>query len=781
MKLNFLGSMRPVTPSALGTILLLFIVSASFAQAPPIDWDKALGGSNYEELHSMNLTSDGGFLVAGTSASPADGDITESKFGNFDFWIVKMTIRGDIQWQKRYGGDDEDRAWISHQTRDGGYIIGGSSKSGISGTKTEASRGDLDFWLIRLDANGDEIWNKTIGGNKEDVLRGDIIEMPDGGFFLAGISASDRGGEKTEENQGDWDFWVVRVNASGDVMWDKTYGGNDKDVLQAVLPMPDGGFLLGGSSESGISGDKDDFLRGLNDYWAIRIDRRGNIIWQKTIGGEWDEQIFDMVQAENGTIYLAGFSGSNKFFEKTNMSYGSHDYWVVAIDPNGNKLWDKNYGGDDPDQAYDIRINRDGNLIVAGYANSQVSGSKQSNSEGLNDYWLVYLTPDGEQIWEESYGSVLRDALTEMEILEDGSILMAGHSASDVGGDRTQESRGANDIWLVKTSCDLGSRMYDVIPTCPTDTIEIDADFARCFDCQYIWENGDITKTTNIQNPIADKSYRVTVSDINACINVDSTTISFQYPTAVAMEVFGEFCEKGISVGEVTGGNAPYLYGLNTERYGALTEFPFLPEGEHTLYLIDSLGCTLDTTFTIEEFEELIVDLGESPLIELGDSLNVEARTNRPIQNIIWHNLKDASNCEDCADLHLLPLESVTISIDVEDEFGCVASDVLSIHVERKHEIYMPNSFTPNNDGINDWYSVYTGKDVEAVLSLKVFDRRGHLVFENQNPEINNPLDGWDGYFKGRIMPKAVYVCVAEVVFIDGYRANITSDVSLIY
>ncbi len=773
--------MRPATYCGIGTILLFFLLtlSVSFAQAPPVDWDRVLGGSSWEEIHSINPTNDGGFLVAGITSSPPDGDVTLPNIGSWDFWLVKMTLRGEIEWQKRYGGQDEDRIWVSHQTRDGGYVVGGSSRSGISGTKTEASRGDKDFWLIRLDANGDLIWDKTIGGNRLDAIRGDIIEMPDGGFFIAGVSESDASGDKTQANRGDWDFWVVRVNRQGDIMWDKTYGGDDKDVLQAVLPMADGGFLLGGSSESGISGDKDDFLRGLNDFWIIRIDRNGRMLWQKTIGGNWDEQIFDMAQAENGTIYLVGFSGSDAGFEKTNPSYGSHDYWLVAIDPDGNKLWDKNYGGQKPDDAYDIRINRDGNIIIAGIANSEVSGSKESTSEGKVDYWLVYLTPDGEQIWDESYGASLRDALTEIEILSDGSILMAGHTESQMDGDKTEESRGVNDIWLVKTSCDLGSVMPEMVPTCPTDAIELDAAFTRCYDCRYTWENGDSTQLAMIQNLTPETTYSVTVTDINACINIDSTLVSFQYPQAVALEIYGEYCEQGMRVEEVRGGNAPYLYGLDGERFGAINEFPFLPTGEHTLYLVDSLGCTLDTTFTIEEFEDLVVELGESQFLELGDSLHVEMRSNRPIERITWHNIKDATSCPDCPKLNLLPLESATISIEVEDEFGCVASDVLSIHVERAHEIYMPNGFTPNNDGINDWFNVYTGKDVEEVLNFKIFDRRGHLVFENPNPGKNNPLDGWDGYFKGRKMPEGVYLCVAEVRFIDGYQSLYTVDVAL--
>ncbi|MEM9992089.1 MAG: T9SS type B sorting domain-containing protein, partial [Bacteroidota bacterium] len=587
-------------------------------------------------------------------------------------------------------------------------------------------------------------------------------------------------GDKTQANQGGWDYWVVRVNKEGKILWDRTYGGDDKDVLQAVLPMSDGGFLLGGSSESGVSGDKDDFLRGLNDYWVIRIDRQGNIVWQKTIGGNWDEQIFDIAQGKDGTIYLVGFSGSDATYEKTYPSYGSIDYWVVAIDEEGNKLWDRNYGGRKPDSAYDVRINRDGNLVLGGLANSETSGSKFSTSEGLVDYWLVYITPDGEQIWDESYGASLRDALTEIEILGDGSILMAGHTESGVSGDKTQVSRGVNDIWLVKTSCDLGSMMYDTIPSCPTDAIDVPANFSRCFGCVYHWENGDTTQTANIINPISERAYKVTVCDINACTNVDSTVVSLQFPTDVVLNYTGENCEKGVVFGAVTGGNSPYLYALDTTAFGVQTTYSFLEEGNYTLRILDSLGCLLEKPFSIAPFEELIVELGDDPMVRLGDSLQLNVQTSRTAIEVQWRNIADSLSCWNCTSPSLLPLASRTISVEVEDEFGCVGTDRLNIYVDRTHEIYMPNSFTPNGDGINDYMSVYTGKSVEKVLSIKIFDRNGNLLFERQTPTVNDPQDGWDGRFRGELMPKAVYVCMVEVLFIDGYQDYFTSDVSLL-
>ena len=196
--------MNPRT-STLGVFLFCFFISFLKAQTPVIDWEKTLGGSSWEELHSLIPTSDGGILVAAITESPDDGDVNDKKLGGWDYWLIKLDINGNQVWQKRYGGNKADRIWVGRETRDGGFIIGGESLSDISGDKTEANRGNWDFWMIKIDRNGELEWDKTLGGNGWDAIRGDIIETEDGGFLLAGISDSNAGGDKSEDSRGDWD------------------------------------------------------------------------------------------------------------------------------------------------------------------------------------------------------------------------------------------------------------------------------------------------------------------------------------------------------------------------------------------------------------------------------------------------------------------------------------------------------------------------------------------------------------------------------------------------
>lgn len=771
--------MNPRT-SILWSFLFFFFLSFLKAQTPIIDWERTLGGSSWEELHSLIPTSDGGILVAAITESPDDGDVNDKKLGGWDYWLIKLDINGNQVWQKRYGGNKADRIWVGRETRDGGFIIGGESLSDISGDKTEANRGNWDFWMIKIDRNGELEWDKTLGGNGWDAIRGDIIETDDGGFLLAGISDSNAGGDKSEDSRGDWDYWIVKTDAFGNIEWDRTYGGDKKELVQAVLPMPDGGFLLGGESRSDISGDKDDFLRGLNDYWAIRIDARGNMLWQRTIGGNFDEAIFDITRIGE-TIYLAGFSGSWEGFEKTVPSYGSIDYWVVAIDEDGEILWNKVYGGRGPDNAYDIRVNAVGNLVLAGISSSDVSGSKTSTSEGKVDYWVVYLTPDGEQLWDESYGASLRDAMTEMEITQDGSIVMAGHTESEAGGDKTEASRGVNDVWVVKTSCSLGANVEpSVKAACFGEPTTIAANFTECIGCDYLWSNGTTDSVFTVPRINDTLDYTVRAINFNGCINYDTITVFSSFPESVEFDIIPADCSVSLKVGAIEGGTPPYTSFLYGDDFVLQNVFDNLTLGDSfNLVIQDAFGCQVDTMLragdTVGEFS---VTLGEDIIVPLGDSLTLTAYTNRPATEVKWINLP-ADSCGNCLEQTIYPLEQNTVGIEVTDEFGCRASDILNYYIDREYELFIPNAFSPDGDGANDLFVLYGGNKVKNVKALRIFDRWGRILFEQEDFIPNSPQFGWDGRFKNRPAPSSVYIYFAEVEFIDGEVKLFKGDVAL--
>lgn len=759
-------------------MLALLIVSSAIvlAQPPSIDWDKTLGGSSWEELHSLVPTPDGGVLVAGITQSPADGDVAYERLGDWDYWLIKLNKKGAIEWQRRYGGNKADRIWVSKQTRDGGFIIGGESLSDVSGDKTEPSRGNWDFWMIKVDKNGILEWDKTIGGDGHDAIRGDIIETKDGGFLLAGVSDSNVGGDKTEPSRGAWDYWIVRTDNKGNVLWDKTFGGEQRELMQAAIEMPDGGFLLGGESRSGISGDKNDFLRGLNDYWIVRVDAIGNLIWEKTIGANWDEAIFDMVRAETGIIYLAGFSGSDATFEKSNPSYGSIDYWIVAIDDDGNLLWEKNYGGKNPDTAYDIKINERGNLVVGGISSSDTSAVKKAPAKGVIDYWLLYLTPDGEVIWDQTYGSLLRDALTETVIGADGSIFMAGHSESDVGIDKTQPSRGVNDIWVIKTGCNIIPKMPDsLVLACNQKELTLAAQFGGCKDCRFQWQAQNADSIKNVLLPIKDTTFNVKAIDANGCIALDTISLYNNPLKAIELDLTPQNCTDNIQINNVFGGTPPYKYTFfEQEQY---EESPNRKK-EYEVFVTDSVGCTLDTIVYLDIPEEWIFTLGDDILVNLGDEIQIEVFSNRPIQSVAWRNI-DTTNCDNCTLLKIIAIDPATVFVEVIDENGCIAKDNLNIRIRKDYDVFCPSAFSPDGDGQNDTFTIYVGKDVKTIHTLQVFNRWGQSVFKNNNLTLNDPNEGWNGVLKSIPAPTGTYIYFADIEFIDGHREIFKGDVLL--
>src|SRR4051812_33957896 len=197
-----------------------------------------------------------------------------------------------IKSQRVAGGSGDDQLSRMCLTRDGGVIAGGYSSSNISGEKTENSRGNEDYWIIKFDSQQKIQYAKTIGGSDGDGLTC-IQQTCDGGYILGGFSYSDKSGEKTQNSRGATDYWVVKLNKSGKIEWDKTIGGNDYDYLMSLDQTKDGGYMLGGYSFSNKSGEKTQNNRGktgatsdgTSDYWVVKLDKWGNIQWDKTIGG----------------------------------------------------------------------------------------------------------------------------------------------------------------------------------------------------------------------------------------------------------------------------------------------------------------------------------------------------------------------------------------------------------------------------------------------------------------------------------------------------------------
>ena len=408
--------------------LFYFIVKLSFCQSPLIDWQMRYGGANSNYSYESKQTLDGGFIIGGRSNSNISGDKSENSKGGYDYWLLKIDASGVKQWDKTLGGNDHEVFYSVIQTIDGGYAVCGTSYSEtFGGDKSENNVGQWDYWIVKLSSTGIVEWENTIGGDLVDEATC-IVQTIDGGFLVGGYSQSDISGDKSENSKGENDFWIVKLNFLGQVQWDKTIGGSNHDILKSVIQLDDGSYILSGSSGSGISGDKLENSRGFNDYWIVKINNSAtSIIWQKTIGGSEDENLYKTIRTSDNGFLLGGISYSNVSGDKSENSRGSADYWLIKLDFFGVLEWQKTIGGDDSDYLSSIIEIPTGGYLLSGTSASPISGDKTVSLVGAFDGWVIKINSLGSTIeWQKGIGGSLGEGFNSISITSNNEYFLSG-------------------------------------------------------------------------------------------------------------------------------------------------------------------------------------------------------------------------------------------------------------------------------------------------------------------------------------------------------------------
>ena len=376
---------------------ILLLLEPALAGAPPLKWQKTFGGSEGGEGHSVQQTSDAGYIITGCSGASipyggyvcliktdpngnsdwqqtfgggaddygcsvqqtSDGGYIiagwTSTFGSGgrDVYLIKTEPNGNSQWQKTFGGSDWDVGWSVQQTLDGGYIIAGDTSSFGSGGR--------DVYLIKTEPNGNEKWQKTIGGSSHEWGES-VQQTTDGGYIIAGIT--------TSYGAGSSDVYLIKTDPNGDKKWQKTFGGSDIDHGFSVHQTTDGGYIIAGITES--------YGAGLADFYLIRTDPNGNSVWQNTFGGSDAEWCFSVQQTSDAGFIIAGVKG---------IYATPGDVYLVKTDPNGNSQWQKTLGGGSNGWAYSVQQTTDGGYIIA--------GRTKSYGAAYSAVYLIKLCPDG--------------------------------------------------------------------------------------------------------------------------------------------------------------------------------------------------------------------------------------------------------------------------------------------------------------------------------------------------------------------------------------------------
>jgi hypothetical protein len=386
------ASMKGFMLAGLALLLVGLGVGKSVAQAPSWEWVKTFGGSNDDWGSSVQQTSDGGFILVGYTASFGAGGP--------DVWLIKTDADGNKLWDRTFGGGGLDEGRSVQQTSDGGFIIVGYT----------ASFGAGDVWLIKTDADGNKLWDRTFGGgNLDEGLS--VQQTSDGGFIIVGYTASFGAG---------WaDVWLIKTDADGNKLWDRTFGGSDWDEGWSVQQTSDGGFIIVGYTVS--------FGAEWADVWLIKTDANGNKQWDRTFGGRYSDGGRSVQQTSDGGFILVGDTWS--------FGAGEADVWLIKTDANGNKQWDRTFGGSENDLGYSVQQTSDGGFIIV--------GATASFGAGGPDVWLIKTDANGNKQWDRTFGGRYSDGGRSVQQTSDGGFIIVGATRSVGAGDY--------DVLLIKS------------------------------------------------------------------------------------------------------------------------------------------------------------------------------------------------------------------------------------------------------------------------------------------------------------------------------------------
>jgi hypothetical protein len=408
-----------------------------------IDWKKVLGGSGNDYGYTMVKTPDGGYLVAGRTSSNNNGDVGPTK-GGLDMWVVKLNAAGAITWQKTYGGNSDEIASAAAVTQDGGYVIAGYTITNNNGD-VGVNHGGIDFWVIKINGNGVLQWQKTLGGNADEWPHA-VTVTSEGRIVVAGYTKSNNNGD-VGANHGNEDFWVVMLeNTNGAMVWKKSIGGNGTEIAKAVAPATDGGVFVGGYTTSNNNGDVP-ATKGSSDFFVVRLDKDGGITWKKTLGGSSIEELNGLAVAPNNTLIAVGNTKSNNTGD-VGPTTGSEDYWITSLNAGTGALnWQRSMGGQSPDAARSVMVKANGAIVVAGHVYSTNTGDVMGNP-GNGDFWVVQLNANGNLIWKKALGGDNEEIAFAVVDGIDGPVV-AGYTMSHRSGD-VGDNHGNADVWVVK-------------------------------------------------------------------------------------------------------------------------------------------------------------------------------------------------------------------------------------------------------------------------------------------------------------------------------------------
>jgi len=598
------------------------------------------------------------------------------------------------QWAFHYGGSDVDVAFVIKFTGDGGTIVAGYTDSKDGDIDPHTSREYWDLWVAKLNKCGIIQWEQSFGGTGYESAR-DIVQTSDGGYMVLAETNSTDGGVIAGFG-GTKDIWLLKLGATGNLVWQKRYGGSGLDIGNHLELTSDGGFLIAASSSSNdgnITGNHGN--GGYTDGVLMKLNASGALQWTRCYGGSKNEELFD-IEIIDGKTYLAGFT--NSVDGDVPPSQQNYDVWLLALDANGNKIFSKIYGGSQNDVAYSMTKGADGTLTLAGYTTSDdgdVSGAK-----GSQDYWVINIDQNGNLNWQKVLGGTEADYANTIITDQDSGYIIGGISYSDNGD--INNALGEGDYWTVKL------------------------DAAGKLVWKQTWGGGSSDHLRYmIHDPVRNEYYLAGDSDSgdgdfsNSYGETDFAVIKLKMP---------ELVNKDSAVCSIGG---------------------YIP-------IQDTLSDACGYDSVIVKYEPVVIggpfdDGRKRDTIFAGQSIRLSSNGNGTVK---W-NAHASLSCLVCADPIATPAATTVYTATNALANGCQVSDNYTVVVLNEAVVMTPSAFTPNGDGLNDYFGPI-GKVPEG-YRLQIFNRNGEMVFKSTT--INQK---WDGIYKGVKQSSSVFVYLIE-------------------
>lgn len=615
--------------------------------------------------------------------------------------LILLTVRLSAQpgippqqWGNQYGGGNVDIPYTIKITTDGGTIAGGYTDSRDGDITPQPNRDYWDLWLVKLDKCGQIQWEKSVGGTGYESAR-DLVQTSDGGYLVLGETNSTDGGVIAGYG-GTKDIWLLKFSGTGNLEWQKRYGGTGLDVGNHIEALRDGSYLIAASSTSNDGDIRNNHSTGTyTDGVLMKVDAAGNLLWSKCYGGTKNEELFD-IEVINGTIFATGFT--NSVDGDIPPSQKNYDVWLLAIDGNGNKVMSKIYGGSQNDVAYCMTKGADGSLTMAGYTTSNdgdVSGAK-----GSQDYWIINVSQRGRLNWQHVFGGSDADYAKTILTDKDSSYIIGGVTYSDDGD--ASASLGEGDFFTLKLKPD-GSLAWK----------------------KHWGGSGTDHLRSMVRHPVKDEYYLAGDSD---------------------------------------SGNGDFSNAQGDADFAVIKlKIPELTEQDSAVCTISSFIPFQDTLPDICGNDSAIVKYNPVPLgnpfegvrridtIFVGQQLTLHSNGNG---TITW-NSHSTLSCTRCNDPVANPVTTTVYTATNESPLGCQVSDQFTVVVLNDAVVAVPSAFTPNGDGLNDFFGPL-GK-VPDGFRMQLFNRNGEVIFRSSAIEQR-----WNGRRQGELQPVGVYIYLID-------------------